>query len=124
MGNVDIYHSRRTNFQECIYWTRDERTNVGNASQWIMQHSPSGSFYCREISPKYGQFNEIGNGFVFSKNGITLETDDDVHDIKEGDIVMYNGHAWFVDNTQFEVHKKETEFDIEMHYKSIITLRR
>ena len=124
MGTVDIFHSRRTCFAECKYWVRDERTIVGDVTAWILKKTPNGTFYAKEISPHYNQFNQIGNGFAFNKNGITLESDDDLSEISVGCIVLYNGHPWFVENVQKEIHRKESEFNIDIDYKYIISLRR
>lgn len=124
MGTVDLFHSRRTAFAECKYWIRDERTQIGNSSEWILKHTPSGEFYAKEITPQYNQLNNIGNGFVFNKDGITLECDDDISDMITGSLVLYNGHCWTVDNVQKQIHRKESEFSIDIDYKYIITLRR
>lgn len=124
MGNVDIFHSRRTNYAECVYWIRDERQSVGDLNQWIMKNKSNGVFYAREISPKYNQANPQVNVFMLDKNMITIETDDDVDDISRGCVVLYNGHPWIVDTVQRELHRKESEFDIEQHYKTILSLRR
>ena len=124
MGTVDIFHSRRTCYAQCTYWIRDERDSVGNSSEWILKHTPSGIFLAKEVSPHYNQHNQIGNGYIFDKNGITLESDDDLSEIVTGCIVLYNGKTWFVDNVQKEIHRKETEFNVEIDYKYIITLRR
>ena len=124
MGTVDLFHSRRTRFIECKYWVRDERVAVGDVTQWVLKHSPSGTFYAKEISPQYNQFNKVGNGFVFNRDGITLESDDDLYEIVVGSIILYNGKPWFVDNVQKQIHRKETEFNIDIDYKYIITLRK
>lgn len=124
MGTVDLFHSRRTCFAECKYWIRDERDSVANASQWVLKHTPSGTFYAKEISPQYNQFANVGNNFMFDKNTITLECDDDISDISKGCIVLYNGKAWIVDDVQKSIHRKESEFNIDIDYKYVITLRR
>lgn len=124
MGNVDIYHSRRSNYAECIYWIRDERVSVGDLNQWIMKNKSNGLFYAREVSPEYNQQNPQANVFMFDKNTVTLETDDDVDELKRGCVVLYNGHPWIVDNVQRKLHRKESQFDIEQHYKTIVSIRR
>lgn len=122
MGNVDIYHSRRTNYAECKYWTRNEK--VGSPESWILNHTPSGKFYAKEISPKYNQFGQLGNVFGYDINGITLETDDDVYELERGCLVLYNGHCWTVENVQYQVHRKESQFSQHIDYKYIISIRR
>lgn len=124
MGTVDLWHSRRTYFAECKYWIRDQRESIANINQWVLQHTPSGTFYAKEVSPHYNQFNQVGNGFVFNRDGITLESDEDLQDITVGSIVLYNGKAWWVDNIQKEIHRKESEFNVDIDYKYIITIRR
>ena len=124
MGTVDIFHSRRTCFAECKYWIRDERDNIGDSTQWILKHTPSGTFYAREITPHYNQHNELGNGYIFDKNGITLECDDDLEELVVGSLILYNGKCWYVDNVQKEVHRKESQFNQELDYRYIISIRR
>lgn len=123
MGTVDLFHSRRTCFAECKYWIRDERAAIGNVNEWVLKHTPSGTFYAKEISPNYNQFNQVGANFAFNRNGITLSCDDDLTDLTVGSIVLYNGHTWFVDNVQKEIHRKESQFNVDVDYKYIITLR-
>ena len=123
MGNIDIYHSRRANYAECWYWIRDERISVGDLSQWILKNKTNGMFYAREVNPLYNQENPIANAMMFDKNIISLETDDDVDDLTRGCVVLYAGKPWIVDNVQKRLHRKESEFDTEKHYKTIINLR-
>jgi hypothetical protein len=68
--------------------------------------------------------NVAGGVFASDKNTIVLESDDDLHEISRGCIVLYNGRPWMVDNVQSEIHRKETEFNIEMDYKYIVSIRR
>lgn len=124
MGNIDIYHSRRTNYEECFYWIRDERTSVGDLNQWILKNKHNGVFYAREVSPEYNQANPQANVFMLDKNMITLETDDDIDDISRGCVVLYNGKPWMVDNVQRKLHLKESQFDSEKHYTVIVSIRR
>ncbi len=124
MGNIDIYHSRRSNYAECVYWIRDESVAIGDLNQWIMQNKPKGVFYAREVNALYNQANPQANVFMVDKNVIALETDDDIDDISRGCVVLYNGKAWIIDNVQKKLHRKESEFDIEQHYKTVLNIRR
>ena len=122
-GTVDLFHSRRTSYAECIYWLRDERVSVGNVNEWILKHSPSGTFYAKEESPRFNSENRV-NSSSFDKNTITLSCDDDISDIKRGCIVLYNGKTWFVESVQGEPHRKECEFSVDIDYKYYVSLRR
>ena len=124
MGTVDIYHSRRTYYAECKYWICEEKDIVSDATQWILKHVASGTFFAKEVSPQYNQFNPINNRFAFDKNTITLECDDDLSQITRGCVVLYNGKAWTVDDVQKSIHRKESEFNVEIDYKYTIALRR
>ena len=123
MGNVDEYGSRRTKYTLCEYWIRDSRVAITDANEWVISHDSQGFFYAKESSPKYGQFNTIGAGFVFSRAGITLETEDEIPNISEGCLIKYNGRVWFVDNVQELVKRKRSALDNRLHYKRYITLR-
>ena len=93
-------------------------------SQWILQNKVSGTFYAREVSPSYNQEQPLANVAMFDKNVITIETDDDINNISRGCIVLYQGHPWMVETVQQKLHRKESQFDIEEHYKTIISMRR
>ena len=124
MGNIDIYHSRRTNYAECVYWVRDESVAIGDLNQWILKTKSNGVFYAREVNAIYNQANPQANVFMFDKDVIALETDDDVDDLSRGCVVLYNGKPWMVVDVQRKIHRKESEFDTEQHYKVIVNIRR
>lgn len=123
MGTVDIYHSRRTNWHECLYWAREERSGV-SPSEWVLKNRATGSFYAKEVNAQYGQMNQISNVFAFDRNGITLETDDDIRGIQRGWLVEYNGKAWIVQDIQEVPHRKESAMSVDIEYKYYINLRR
>ena len=124
MGTVDLFQSRRTAFAECKFWIRDNKEARIDPSAWVLQHKPSGTFYAKEISPKYNQMNQAGGVFAFDRNVITLECDDDISDISRGCLVLYNGKVWTVDNVQAMVHRKESEFNVDTDYKYVVSIRR
>lgn len=123
MGTVDIYHSRRTNYIECSFYARDEKSGV-SPSEWVLKNRPNGSFYAKEVSPQSNQMGQVSNVFAYDRNIISLESDDDLSGIKRGYIVVYNNKAWIVDTVQAMIHRKETEFNIDIDYKYIVNIRR
>lgn len=123
MGTVDLFHSRRTAYAVCEYWIRDERNRI-SPSEWILNHSSSGTFFAREVSPKNNQMNQAGNVFAFDRDTVTLQCDDDIKDITRGSIVKYNGEIWMVDNVQASIHRKESQFNVEIDYNYIVSLRK
>ena len=123
MGHVDLFHSRRTNYAECKYWIRSVKDSQ-DLSEWVLKKKPEGTFYAKEVNNLFNQPNPQGNAIMFDKNVIALETDDDVDNIDRGCVVLYNGKPWTVDNVQRRIHRKESEFSVETHYKTTINIRR
>lgn len=122
MGRVDLFHSRRTNYFKCRYWIRNESDLVGDASKYIYNNSPSGSFYAKPISAKSNQINVVSGVWALDSEHITLETDDDITEIRRGCIVEYNNEIWVVDSNQYNTHLKESEFCKHPDYKYILSL--
>lgn len=123
-GTVDIFHSRRTNYQEVIFWIRNQQEAKENPEKWILTKQPSGTFYCKEVTPSFNQFNTNSGVYGYDKDSITLETDDDINEISRGSVILYNGRPWIVNDVQRLIHKKESEFNSELDYKYIINIRR
>lgn len=124
MGNIDLFHSRRTNYHKCIYWVRDERNAVGSPRNWVLENQPSSNFYAKTISVKSNQMNIINGVWAVDKDYITLETDDTVDDINRGCLVNFNEELWLVENVQRQPHNKQAEFSRKIDYKTILTLTR
>ena len=121
--SVDIYHSRRGHFNKCVYYKRDEDNSVGDLTKWILETNPTGVFYAKEVSQKSNQENQVGNVILMDNHSITLETADEVMDIKRGYVVKYLGQCWLVTNVQFATRIKENEFQKEK-YTTYISLVR
>lgn len=119
--SVDIYHSRRTNFRICKYWLPNDKLN---RDVIVLKEMPAGVFYAEEVNAITSGFSPIANTFAADRNTITLKTNDDVKDIKKLSIVLYLGKSWTVDDVQREIHKKETQFDNDIHATTYINLRR
>lgn len=124
MGTVDLWHSRRTSFIECKFWIRDDKEAKTDPSAWILQHKPSGTFYAKEISPQYNRMSQTAGVFAHDANTITLECDDDISDISRGCLVLYSGKVWMVNDVQKQIHRKESEFNVDIDYKYIVSIRR
>jgi len=119
--SVDIYHTRRTNFRACKYWLPDDSRN---RDVIVLQDVPKGIFYAEEVNAIASGFNPTGNVFASNRNTVTLKTNDEVNDIKKFCIVLYLGKSWTVDDVQREIHKKETQFDNDIHATTYINIRR
>lgn len=124
MANIDLFHSRRTNYNKCVYWIRDERDASGSPQQWVNYKQPDGHFYARPVSPKNNQMNVLNGVWAMDTNHVTLETDDDVPNIARGCLVKYDDQLWLVESVQKQVHLKESEFCKHTDYKYTISLTR
>lgn len=119
--SVDIYHTRRTTYRVCKYWLPNDKLNRDVV---ILKEVPAGVFYAEEVNAIASGFSPTANVFGANKNTITLKTNDDVENIKKLSIVLYLGKSWTVDDVQREIHKKETQFDNDIHATTYISLRR
>lgn len=122
MGRIDLFHSRRSNYNRCEYWNRDERNKSGSPSQWVLMNQPSGSFYAKPLSVKSTQISVINGTWSTDSNHTTLETDDEISDISRGSVVKFDEQLWLVEAVQREIHNKESEFSKHIDYKYIIAL--
>lgn len=117
---IDIYHSRRTKYERCCYYTEEPDRNL---EQWVLTAKVSGIFYAQPVNNRINQENQISNVVILDKNIITLLTSDEVDELKRGCVVLYRGHPWIVDNLTKELHLKESEFG-QNHYETYINMRR
>ena len=120
MGNVDLFHSRRTNYHKCKYWVRVN----GSPQQWVLRNQSNGTFYAKPLTSKNNQMKVINGVWATDSDHITLESDDHIDDIKRGCVVEFDNKLWLVENVQYSIHNKESEFAKNIDYKYIIALTR
>lgn len=123
-GSVDLFHSRRTNYHKCRYWVRDERAITGTPEEWIYKHISDGSFYAKPVSVKSNQMNVVNGVWAIDNNQIALETDDHIETICRGSLVEFDNKLWLVENVQYSIHNKESEFAKHIDYKYTLSLTR
>lgn len=124
MGNVDLFHSRRTNHHKCDYWVRDERTASGTPEEWVYKNAKTGSFWAKIIETENNQMNVINGMWALDSNNLTLETTDDVYDLKRGSLVRFDDNLWLVGNVQRKPYNKESEFSKKITYRYFIPITR
>lgn len=116
---IDIYHSRRTKYERCPYYNDKPDRDL---EKWVLVNKPSGYIYCQPVDTRQLQQNQVNNAMMFDKDSMVLWTSDHT-DISRGSVILYRGHPWIVDNTNRELHLKESEFGHE-HYDTYIYIRR
>lgn len=117
---LDIYHSRRTKYETVPYYTEKPDRQL---NEWVLKACPAGYIHCQPVDSRQLQQNQVNNAMKFDKDSIVLLTSDECDDLKVGNILLYRGHPWIVDNTTRELHLKESEFG-HNHYETYIYLRR
>lgn len=101
--SVNIYTSRRHNFDKVWYWKRNDA--IKDLSKYVYETNPDGFFYARDVSVESQDNQPINNTFLFDNSVITLFTEDIVN-IEINDIVKYEDVIWRVSNVQFQhIHK-------------------
>lgn len=120
-GCCNIYTSRRTNFEECYYWKRNDQEI--DLDTYVHDNKYSGRFFAKEISPKTKKKMIISGIFMFDSSTIALETNDSI-EINAGDIIKYEDTYWtVVDVQELEFHKN-SQFMKQVDYKTYIQLRK
>lgn len=117
---VDIYASRRSYYEKCLWYERDESADPRNL---VAVKEPSGVFYASEANAEYAQDQLKAGAFMVDSSTVTLKTNDSVDGMKTEDLVEYSGRIWIVDGVQRVKRKKRSEFSREPQYSSYISLR-
>lgn len=120
-GCIDLYTSRRTKHHRCKYWKRDGSDK--DMSELTHEKTPDGVFYAEPVSAWSSQSQDVGNMFMFSRNDITIRTDDAVG-IEDDDIVEYDGFLWAASNIQSTAYERQTELTSKTCERTYIRLRR
>lgn len=120
-GCINEFTSRRTNFDVCKYWKRNE--NDSSLEEYVHEHHYSGIFYAKEATAQMGQKNIIGNMFMFDQNTATIETMDSV-DISAGDIIEFQDGLWIVSSVQKSMNNKSKQFLRNGYFKTYIQMRK
>lgn len=120
-GCTNIYTSRRTMHEKCLWWRRnnDDRDLSVLAEETV----PAGSFTAKSESASNYRKQELGSMFLFDENTTTISTNDDV-DILTGDFVKYQGTYWRVLNVQQVPQRRETEFSARVDMRTYIQMKR
>jgi len=117
---IDIYHSRRTKYENIPYYVDAPDRDL---DKWVLTNRPTGYIYCQPIDNRQINPNQINNVMMFDKDTLVLVTSDDCDKLSKGSVLLYRGHPFIVDNLRKELHLKESEFG-ENHYDTYIYIRR
>lgn len=119
---IDLYQSRRTHFNRCVYYTCDSDADLETL---VLNRQPTGVFYAMEYSAERDSANTVAGVSRFNQNTVTIKTDDDVNDLKQDDLVIFKNLKWRVVDVQFTIKIEKSEFSRENNVgMTIISLRR
>ena len=120
-GCIDIFESRRTNFERVEFWKRDIRSDTPTSE--IVSEKASGIFYDREVNAESSSNDIVSGSFMFDDSNIMLITNDDVRELSQNDVCKYDERLWNVVSIQRKRIKKRSEFSRIPVYKTYIMLR-
>ena len=120
-GCIDIFESRRTNFERVEFWKRD--INSDTPTSEIVSEKCSGIFYAREANSESSRNEIVSGSFMFDDSNIMLITNDDVRELSQNDVCKYDERLWNVVSVQRKRIKKRSEFSRIPVYKTYIMLR-
>ena len=122
-GGIDIYASRRTRYEVCRSFRRDESSSIP-PRELVMKSSPDRVFYASEESPKTNMGNSVQDMMVFDSSSITISTGDDVGELDARWVVEYGGEVWIVENVQRKRVWKRSEFAAAPQFVTYIQMRK
>ena len=122
-GSVDLWGSRRVNFERCEWYERDEKATK-DLSKLVYKTKPTAIFYAKETSAESRRKQELGGLFLGDESTIQIVTKDDVEGIKGGDLVKFRGKTWNVTATQSAETHKQAQFLDKVTKTTYIGLRR
>ena len=120
-GNVDVFLSRRTNFEECEYWLRN--TNADPNELVYQTRRSNGIFDAKISNPETFGNDVVGGVFMFDTKNLMIETYDDISEIKPNDVVSFKGDFYMVSQIQKYPIRKNTQFHSEQQYITYLSLR-
>lgn len=97
--SFDLFQSRANYNELCKWWSRNEK-DAYDSDSLIMKRIPSGQFVAKEVTPQTWQDSGIGNDFQYDRSLVTIKSPDDLSNIKNKDLVEYQGSKWIVVSVQ------------------------
>lgn len=122
-GFVDIFTSRRTMFDKCQFWKRNEDDYV-DTNEIVYSIEPSGYFSAQQVSGEENSPQVIGGIYMFDSNRVTIKTNDDIEIIKKNDVVLFREEGWRVENVQKIPVKKVNQYCSEIYYTFYLRLKK
>ena len=110
MGTIDLFQSRRTTYEKCLWWPRTTIDGTVPLNEIAHCVQPGGFFYAEEAAAEEGQMMQTGE-FRHSVTNVSIMTHDDVYDqLHENDLVLYDRKIWRIVSTQLRREWRQSGF--------------
>ena len=105
-----LWTSRRKKFLNCTYYNviDDERLVPNN----VLIHNiiPSGYFKAEILGTTILNAQVEGETFMMPQQTMTIQTEDDISDLRENDVIVARGKTWRVDEISWKEVLKQQQF--------------
>lgn len=122
-GVIDLWGSRRTSFERCEWYQRDEKATK-DLSKIAYKDKPSAIFYAKEANAASYRKQELGGVFLGDESVVTISTQDILNGIKGGDRVKFRGALWIVTDIQQSEEHKQAQFLESVTKTTYISIKR
>lgn len=122
-GAFDLWGSRRTSFERCEWYQRNEKATK-DLAKIVFNDKPSAIFYAKEANSATYQKQDLGGVFLADESIVMIETNDTLNGIKGGDKVKFRGVLWMVTSVQQTESHKQAQFIDKTTKKTFISLKR
>lgn len=116
---IDIYASRRTNYDLARYWNPKEEPY----NELFPKDKPDGVFYASKTGTQYDRSVNATQSFAVDDSILTIYTEDIVS-IKPNATIEFQDELWRVEDVQKRETRKRAQFSKEKTYITYISMRR
>lgn len=122
-GSVDLFTSRRINYDKCTYWCVDDAWSDMHPNEIAVQKKPTGFFFANEEDMLSFENQIIASAFVFQSATITLSTSDYIPELKPNDLVKHDDIIYRVTAVRTRPYKRHQQYSKNPSKKTYIALK-
>lgn len=120
-GLMDIFTSRRVEFDDCVFWKRDEE--ISNFLEYDMLESCA-TFSASQITSIEQMPQVVAGIFMFDSSTVTIKSYDDLSEMDFNDVVKFRGKFYRVESVQGVPTRKTNQFTDAVGYTYYMRLKR
>ena len=123
MGCVDLFTSRRINYDKCTYWCVDDAWSDLHPNEIATKKQPTGFFFANEEDMLSRENQIIAGAFMFESATITLSTSDYIPELKANDLVKHDDVVYRVTAVRSVPYKRQQQYSRNPSKKTYIALK-